>query len=267
MVEFSTILFSVDSGVATLTLNRPKALNALSPLMADEIVQALALVRADESVRALVLHGAGGAFCAGGDVRNTKAAGPRPATQAYATMDRYKRLATDLHSLDKPVVAAADGVAFGAGFSLLLLADIVLLSDRARLCMAFQRIGLLPDCGALFTLPRAVGLQRAKELIFSAREINAAEAQGMGLALEVVAPEDLLPRALQMARAFSGNATMAFSLTKRALNVSMHSDFDSMMTLEASGQALALSGEYLEEAARRFAAKQPAQFVWPKPLS
>ncbi|UUZ75990.1 enoyl-CoA hydratase/isomerase family protein [Polaromonas sp. P1(28)-13] len=142
-----------------------------------------------------------------------------------------------LEGVQRHVIGAADGVAFGAGFSLLLLADIVLLSDRARLCMAFQRIGLLPDCGALFTLPRAVGLQRAKELIFSAREIGAAEAQGIGLALEVLSPDALLPRAMETARAFCGASEASTPLVKRPLDASFQSDLETMfrLRLQAKG--------------------------------
>jgi 2-(1,2-epoxy-1,2-dihydrophenyl)acetyl-CoA isomerase len=179
-------------------------------------------------------------------------------------MERYSRLTLALHGLEIPVIAAAHGVAFGAGFSLLLLADIVLLASNARLCMAFERIGLVPDCGALFTLPRSVGLQRAKELMFSAREITAEEARGMGIALEVLPADALLPRALQMAAAFRGASPVAQAMAKRALNASLQSDLGTMLSIEETSQAVALSGDYVAEAARRFAAKEPAQFRWPK---
>jgi 2-(1,2-epoxy-1,2-dihydrophenyl)acetyl-CoA isomerase len=263
MADFETLLYAVNDGVATLTLNRPKALNALCPRMADELLEVLSLIRGNDEVRVVVLTGAGGAFCAGGDVRGMDTAGPRTATSAHAGMERYRRLVIELQGLDKPVLAAADGVAFGAGFSLLLLADIVLLSEHARLCMAFQRIGLIPDCGALFTLPRIVGLQRAKELMFSAREIDAREALSMGLALEVLAADRLLPRAMELAKAFCRASGTALALTKRALNVSQQIDLETMMALESSGQAVALSSAYLAEAARRFTAKEVPQFQWP----
>lgn len=257
-----TILFSVDEGVASIVLNRPNALNALNARMADELVEALTAVQENPDARVVLLEGAGGAFCSGGDVRDTSAAGPRTATHARAGMERYRRLTLALHDLDKPVIAAADGVAFGAGFSLLLLADMVLLSERARLCMAFQRIGLLPDCGALYTLPRAVGVQRAKELILSGREVQAGEALSLGLAMEVVPPMKLPSRARQLARALCGASPSAVPLTKRALNASMQSDLSTMLALEASGQGVALSSDYLAEAARRFASKQPPLFSW-----
>jgi 2-(1,2-epoxy-1,2-dihydrophenyl)acetyl-CoA isomerase len=231
--------------------------------MVDELVEALGRIRDDDAVRAVVLHGAGGAFCAGGDLRDTDAAGPRTAEQGQRVMARYHRLVRALQGLDRPVIAAVDGVAYGAGFSLLLLADIVLLGEDARLCMAFQRVGLVPDCGALYTLPRAVGLQRAKELMLSAREIGAQEAQSMGLALEVLPGVDLLPRALQMAQAFCGASPAAVPMIKRALDASLQADLDTVLALEASSQGVALSTAYVGEAARRFASKAEPQFRWP----
>ncbi|WP_431514128.1 enoyl-CoA hydratase/isomerase family protein [Variovorax sp. DAIF25] len=258
-----TLDYRLDDGVATLTLNRPEAKNALDPTMADELGECLAAIRADESVRVLVLAGAGGAFCAGGDVKAMGQGGPRTPEQRRAGLARYTRICTELMALDRPVIAAVDGVAYGAGFSLALMCDIVLLSERARLCMVFQRIGLVPDMGAFYTLPRVVGLQRAKELIFSAREIDAAEALRLGLAMEVVPAEALAARAQAIARSFAGASPVAMSIAKRALQASLGSDLQTLLEIESSGQALASNSDYAKEAVRRFAAREPAQFRWP----
>lgn len=258
-----TLDYQLDDGVATLTLDRPEAKNALDPTMADELGECLAAIRADESVRVLVLAGAGGAFCAGGDVKAMGQGGPRTPEQRRAGMARYTRICTELMALDRPVIAAVDGVAYGAGFSLALMCDIVLLSERARLCMVFQRIGLVPDMGAFYTLPRVVGLQRAKELIFSAREIDAAEALRLGLAMEVVPAEALAARAQAIARSFAGASPVAMSIAKRALQASLGSDLQTLLEIESSGQALASNSDYTKEAVRRFAAREPAQFRWP----
>ena len=258
-----TLDYRLDDGVATLTLNRPEAKNALDPTMADELGECLAAIRADESVRVLVLAGAGGAFCAGGDVKAMGQGGPRTPEQRRAGMARYTRICTELMALDRPVIAAVDGVAYGAGFSLALMCDIVLLSERARLCMVFQRIGLVPDMGAFYTLPRVVGLQRAKELIFSAREIDAAEALRLGLAMEVLPAEALAARAQAIARSFAGASAVAMSIAKRALQASLGSDLQTLLEIESSGQALASNSDYAKEAVRRFAAREPAQFRWP----
>jgi 2-(1,2-epoxy-1,2-dihydrophenyl)acetyl-CoA isomerase len=263
MNPYETLQLAVDGGVARLMLNRPEVLNAISRRMADELIDALAAVEANADVRALVLHGAGGNFCAGGDVRGMREAGPRSVADARAAMGRYRRMTEALQRLDRPVVAAVDGVAFGAGFSLALLADIVLLGERARLAMVFGRVGLIPDCGALYTLPRIVGLQRAKELVFSAREIGAAEALRLGLALEVLPGEALLERALAIAASFRGASALAVSLAKRALDQSQQSDLGAMLELEAADQALAMASDYHADAVRRFVSKERLRFQWP----
>lgn len=263
MSAFETLIYELAEGVATITLNRPESKNAINPAMADELGDLLTTIKRDASVRALVITGAGGAFSAGGDVRGMNSAGPRSPAQVRAGMERYRRATVELMGLDRPVIAAVDGVAYGAGFSLALLADIVLLSERARLCMVFQRIGLVPDFGALYTLPRAVGLQRAKELIYSARELGAHEALDLGIALEVLPVGELLPRAQALARSLCGASDAAMSVTKQALNASLGSDLTTMLEMEATGQAIAVSSDYLKESARRFVAKEPPQFRWP----
>ena len=257
-----TLRYELADGVARITLHRPEAKNAIDPRMADELGELLAGVRQDEAVRSLVLTGAGGSFCAGGDVRAMGSKGERSAEERRAGFRPFQRIARELLAMDRPVVAAVDGVAYGAGMSLLLMADIVLLSERARLCMVFQRIGLVPDLAALYTLPRVVGVQRAKELIFSAREIGAAEARDMGLAMEVLAADDLPARAMDIARSMAGASPFAVATVKRALQSSLNTDLDSLLELEASAQAIAGSSAYAREAMRRFAAKEAPQFRW-----
>jgi len=259
----TTLQLTREGGVATISLDRPEARNALSAQMADELTAALLALQVDEAVGAVVLTGAGGNFCAGGDVKAMGQGAPRTTEQRRAGMQRYRVLATALLGLDKPLVAALDGVAYGAGFSMALAADIVLVSDRVRLAMVFHRIGLVPDLGAWYTLPRVVGLQRAKELIYSAREIGAAEAVRIGLAFEALAPAQLLPRADAIARSFCGASAVAMSLSKRALQSSLQSELAVMLDMEAAGQAIASGSDYAREAVRRFAAKEPPQFAWP----
>lgn len=261
---FGTLLCDMSgAGVATLTLNRPASLNALSRQMADELTDALTRLAAEPQLRVLVLRGAGDAFCAGGDVRDMAGHGARQATEALEGMARYRRLVLALHGFPRPVIAAVDGVAFGAGMSLALLADIVLLSDRARLCMVFQRMGLMPDCAALYTLPRLVGLQQAKALALSAREIDAAEAQAMGLALEVLPWRSLHARANELAAAIAKGSPTALSLTKQALDASLQSDLPTMLAMEASAQAIALASEAHRIAAQAFVRKEEPTYVWP----
>lgn len=262
-MSHETLLVGREEGVATVTLNRPAAKNALSVAMAHELTAVCHELRSDADVSAVLLTGAGGDFCSGGDVKAMGERGASTPEQRRAHMGRYRELVTALMAIDKPVIAALDGVAYGAGFSLALTADIVLVSDRVRLAMVFHRIGLVPDVGAWYTLPRVVGLQRAKELIFSAREVGAAEALQMGLALEVLTPDALLPRATEIARSFAGASALAMSLSKRALQVSLQSELGAMMDMEAAGQALAGGSDYARESVRRFVAKEAPQFRWP----
>ena len=151
-------------------------------------------IKHDRSIRALVISGAGGHFCSGGDLRNIAKAGLDNQGWRERLRDLHGWL-QDLITLDRPVIAAVDGAAFGAGFGLALAADFVIATTRARFCVSFLRVGLVPDFGTFYTLPRIVGPQRAKELMLSAREVGAEEALRLGIAMELHPPEQLLARA------------------------------------------------------------------------
>ncbi len=258
-----TIELTREGDLATIVLNRPQARNALSPDMMDAFDQVLFDIGRDAGIRAVILTGAGSTFCAGGDVQRMNSAADETPDARRARLRRAHRSVKALHALDRPVIAAVDGAAFGAGFGLALLCDIVLASNRARFCMAFGRVGLVPDYGTLYTLPRIVGLQRAKELMYSAREIDPLEAQRLGIVLEVTEPENLMPRARAIAQALAQASPTALSLTKDALNASLGSSLDTMLELEAAAQGIAGSGAYARECFRRFAAKERGPFQWP----
>lgn len=257
-----TVLYEVADGIATLTLNRPAQKNAIDLVMRNEIAQVVAEIRADPGIHALIMTGAGGAFCAGGDIQTMD--GPAlPADVARSRMQDLHRWLEPLLTLDCPVIAAVDGVAYGAGFGLALTADFILASPRARFCLSFLRLGLMPDCGILYTLPRIVGMQRAKELIFSTRELTAEDAQQMGIVYEIQPQEHVVSRARELALAFTHASPTAISLTKRALNASLHCDLHTLLEMEASGQGIARATAYHRDAAARFLAKQAAIFRWP----
>jgi len=195
------VLYDVRDGVATITLNRPAQRNAIDEETRTGLARHIDQIERDRTVRAVVLTGSGGVFCAGGDLRAIRAAeldneGWRQRMRnAHAWFVR-------LLSLDRAVVAAVDGPAFGAGFGLALAADFIVASPRARFCLSFMRLGLVPDFGVLHTLPRIVGVQRAKELMLSAREVSADEAKALGIVLELVPQESLLQRAQAIAASF-----------------------------------------------------------------
>ncbi|MFT5643551.1 MAG: 2-(1,2-epoxy-1,2-dihydrophenyl)acetyl-CoA isomerase [Janthinobacterium sp.] len=261
--EMEAVSYTVSEGVATLTLNRPAQKNALDMVMRREIGAVVASIRCDRGIRALILAGAGGAFCAGGDLR-TMMDGGGTAEEARNRMADLHLWLAELLNLDRPVIAVVDGPAYGAGFGLALAADFILATPRARFCLSFLKLGLVPDCAVLYTLPRVVGLQRAKEMAFSTREIDADEALRMGIVFEMHAPERIDARALQLALSFAQASQTALGLTKRALNASLDSSLATMLELEASGQALARSTDFHRDALLRFVKKQPQRFQWPQ---
>ncbi|WP_085726534.1 enoyl-CoA hydratase/isomerase family protein [Pseudomonas sp. R37(2017)] len=259
----STIELTIDDGLATLTLSRPERKNALTVQMFAELLDALLHLRRNPDVRAVLLTGAGDAFCSGGDVNNM--GGSVEATNVRASMVENNRLLSAMADFDKPLIAAVDGVAFGAGFSLALAADFVIASERARFCMAFARVGLGPDLGASFTLPRVVGLQRAKELLYSAREVGAQEALALGIALEVHPVERFRARAEALARSMANMSTAAFFMTKRLLGRTFENDLAAQLDAEAAAQAVLLGSSYTRDASARFARKEAPRYQWPQP--
>lgn len=246
---------------ALVTLDSPAARNALTGPVKEGLARAIAQVKADPQVRAVVLAGANGAFCAGGDLRAMTAVTQLESDGLRARMHATHAIFRELLTLDRPVIAAVDGAAFGAGFSLALAADMVLVTPRARFCMVFMRVGLVPDCAASYTLPRVVGAQRARELFLSAREVDAQEALSLGIAMEQHEAQALLPRALALADSFAGASPLAVSLVKRmALDpAAMEAAFEA----EANAQALCFQTTPHRQAVQRFFDKLPAAFQWP----
>jgi 2-(1,2-epoxy-1,2-dihydrophenyl)acetyl-CoA isomerase len=256
------VLLDIADGVATVTLNRPKARNAIDLPMREALARLVPRVRDDAAVRAVVITGTGGAFCAGGDLRNIGA--------TRADNEAWRRRMRDTHAwlsqwmtMDKPIVCAVDGPAFGAGFGLALTGDFVIATPAARFCLSFMRVGLVPDFGVFYSLPRVVGVQRARELMLSAREVDADEALRLGLVMEVVPAEALAARARALAASFTGASSLAVSLVKRSMAAAPQGDLATMLDLEASAQALCFNTEAHREAVGRFLEKQPPAFRWP----
>lgn len=259
----SLVRIERQGATAVVTLDHPASRNALTAPVREGLAQAIAQIRADRDVRAVVLTGANGAFCAGGDLRGIAAAGDLESDGWRARMHAANAVFRELQTLDRPVIAAVDGAAYGAGFSLALAADFVLATPRARFCMVFMRLGLVPDCGATYMLPRVVGAQRARELMLSAREVGAQEALSLGIAMELHEPPALLPRALALADSFAAASPLAVGLVKRfSLDPgAMESAFEA----EANAQALCFQSTPHRDAVKRFLDKQPLAFEWPRP--
>nr|WP_144640779.1 enoyl-CoA hydratase/isomerase family protein [Bordetella genomosp. 13] len=258
---YGNLLFTCGQGVATLVLNRPHRRNALDQVLRDELAEAVTRVRRDRDIKVLVLKGAGGAFCAGGDIESMQR--QADAEQARDRMVALHGVIHDLLTLDRPVIAAVDGAAYGAGLGLALTADLILASPRAQFCLSFLRLGAVPDSGVFYTLPRIVGVQRAKALAFSTRPFGAEEARDLGIVMEIVPTERLDDRADRMARALAGLPTAVLGMTKRAFDASLDSGLPAMLEMEAAAQGVARSTAYHQEAVRRFLDKQPPAFQWP----
>jgi len=260
-MSLPSVISENRDGVFIISLNRPESKNAfdleMRALLAEKIYEA----RDIQSVRAVIIRGEGTAFCAGGDLKSLSEE-DRP---IFRDRERIRRLHIwfrELVNLEKPTIAAVDGPAFGAGFNLALACDFIIGTPTARFAAVFSRIGLVPDLGGFFLLPRIVGLQRAKELVFSAREISAEEALGLGILHSVVPSESLFEAALNLASHFANASTDALGIAKNILNRSFNLDQDTLAELESSAQAMAIHSDYHREAVARFLSKQPMRFQW-----
>jgi enoyl-CoA hydratase/carnithine racemase len=248
---------------AVLTMDRPQARNALDLSLREAFADAVEQVRDDPQVRAVVLTGAGGHFCAGGDVKTI--AGGQEQRNIYEGRERIRKIHRwfdELVDLEKPVIAAVDGVCFGAGLSLALAADFVLATPRAKFCAVFARLGFVPDMGAMYLLPRAIGLARAKELVFSARVVEAQEALEIGL-VQQVCTGDVRQGAIDFAGRFEHAPTGAIGLAKSVMNHAFESERRSVYAQEAMAQAMARESAFHHEAVRRFLAKEGPAWQWP----
>ena len=259
------VLLDITNGVATITLNQPKARNSFSPEVREAMSRIVPQVIADEAVRSVILTCAGGVFCAGGDIRGMKERiGHFDVMETRARMGELYAWVQPLIEMDKPLIAAVDGPAFGAGFSLALAADLVLATPNSRFCLSFMRIGLVPDCGAFYTLPRVVGVQRAKELMLSAREIDVTEAQALGVVMEVVEQPELLARARTYAESFANASRVGTALIKQRMGQALENDLTTTLGNEINDQTLCFADPYNAEAVQRFLNKEPTLYQWPR---
>lgn len=221
--RFETILLDVDDGVATITLNRPDQLNAVTPLMIDELIAALDITDADDAVRAVIFTGAGKAFCAGADLSRGPSAfdfegGPANSDQQEAGRDGGGRVALRLFDSLKPVIAAVNGAAVGVGVTMQLPMDIRIAATGARFGFVFARRGIVPEATSSWFLPRIVGIPTALAWCYSGRLVTAPEALDKGLISEIHAPEDLLAAARTIAREIADHsAPVSVALTRAML--------------------------------------------------
>ncbi|MFJ8816595.1 enoyl-CoA hydratase/isomerase family protein [Amycolatopsis thermoflava] len=236
------IRVSGEGPVRTLTIDRPARRNALAASTADELAAEVRRAESDRNVGALVLTGAGGHFCAGGDADSALAAIADESDDAPERLMRaYHRAVEAIWTSPLPVIAAVSGFAYGAGFNLMLACDLVVCSADSRFCQVFLRRGVVPDFGGAYLLPRLVGMQRAKELILLAPEIDAEHAHRLGLVNEIVAEgADLPGRARELGEALAAGSRFTVAQTKKLLNASTAGTLPASLELEAITQAAVL---------------------------
>jgi 2-(1,2-epoxy-1,2-dihydrophenyl)acetyl-CoA isomerase len=255
------VLRTVDAdGVRTLTLNRPKAYNALSVELKERLLDALREAAATPEVRAVVLTGAGKAFCAGQDLKEHADGLASGSAPLNTVTKHYNPIIRTIVEMPKPVIAAVNGTAAGAGAGFAYACDLRLAAESARFLMAFAGVGLGPDSGASWTLQRLIGYGRASELMLLGRPVDAPEAQRLGLVSEVVADEELAGRAHAVAAKLAAGPTLAFAKVKEVLGKAATCTLDEALAIEDKAQSLLGATADHQEAVAAFVAKRAPEF-------
>jgi 2-(1,2-epoxy-1,2-dihydrophenyl)acetyl-CoA isomerase len=261
-MTYKCLIYEVKDGVATLTLNRPERLNALGDTLRDDLQDAVTRASEDPDVRVMIVTGAGKGFCSGGDVKamneRKESGGGRPILEKVAP--GRDRTVLALRDSPKPVIAAVNGAAAGAGMNLALCCDMRLASTAAKFSQAFVRRGLHPDWGGTYFLPRVVGAAKACELIFTGEVIDAQEALRLGIVSAVYSPEELLPAAHALARRIADGPPIAIRLAKRAIYHNLDSDLRQALEFETFAQNICFDTEDAAEGIRAFVEKRPPSF-------
>lgn len=255
----TTILLQRDGAVARLTLNRPERLNALTLGMLGELSAALTDLDGDDTIRAIILTGTGRGFCAGQDLTDHEAMDDTRAVRAVVER-HYNPVIRQIRALPQPVVAAVNGVAAGAGCSLALACDIVVATESAKFTNAFVNIGLIPDCGGSYFLPRLVGQARALGLTLLGEPLEARIAADWGMIWKAVPDADFASAVDALARRLAEMPTAAIGLIKHAINVSGHHSLEQQLAVEAELQAAAAETEDYQEGRAAFLEKRKPRF-------
>ncbi len=251
------VMLTVEDNVALVMLNRPETLNALSDLVKEELMRAMDFVRTDDSVKSVVLAGTGRSFCAGGDISGM---GKRTAVESHQRLGEINDIVTAMAETEKTVIAAVQGPVAGAGVSLALAADVIFASDEARFIFSFSKLGLMADAGGMYFLPRAVGVHKAKTLLFSGGILTAQDGLNYGFVHEVCPRESLHAQALAYAQELAHGPTRAYAAIKGIVNRSLEYDLRTVLQLERSQQTVLQQTQDHKEGVDAFRDKRPPKF-------
>jgi 2-(1,2-epoxy-1,2-dihydrophenyl)acetyl-CoA isomerase len=257
-VAYETIIYEKDSGVVTITLNRPQALNAFVPQMNKEVLEALKEGERDPDVRCLMLTGGGRAFCAGQDLKARTA--DQKGSLGASLREKYNPMIRQIRQMEKIVIAAVNGVAAGAGCNLALACDLRVASEEAKFIQSFVRVGLAPDSGGSFILPRLVGFSKAMELLLLGETVDAREAQRIGLVAKIFPAQDFARAAREIAQQVA-RSPRAIGLIKRAVNHATMPELESSLEYEAYLQEIAGRTADYDEGVRAFLEKRTPLFT------
>ena len=244
-----------EDGIAVVSLNRPEILNVLSNTMCREATKLLKSLEKDPNVRAIVLTGEGRAFCAGLDLSEIRT-GEGDTVSIYRRMEAANSLIVLLTQIMKPIVAAVNGVATASGMNLCLACDLVVASRNAKFSQNFGHVGLIPDVGGAYLLPRIAGVSKAKEIIFLDRELSAEEAQRLDIVTQLVEPEQVMDTAKTLARKMAAGPSFAFSIAKKMLGKCEEMDITTALHMESLSQALLTNTEDHKKGMEAFFARR-----------
>lgn len=256
------LLIEQQEGVRVITLNRPDKLNAFNGELGFKLQDALKEAERDKDTRCIVLTGAGRGFCAGQDLQDRMVSfegGQRPSL-GDSIKQRYNPIIIKIRRMEKPIIAAVNGVAAGAGASLALVCDLKIVAENANFIQSFSKVGLIPDSGSTFILPRLIGYTKAFELMLTAGKLDANEALRLGLVNRVVPQENVMKEAMQLATDLSRGPSKAFGLTKRALNRAIFPDLEELLEYEAQLQEIAGRSDDFREGVTAFVEKRSAVY-------
>lgn len=255
------VLTEHDAGVVILTLNRPEIRNAMNVELTEAFTDAIAAIRADGAVRAVVVTGAGSAFCAGGDLSWIRPGPDANVADMRSKMRAFYPRFLSVRSLDVPVIAAINGAAVGAGLCMAMACDIRIAANDARLSVPFTKLGMHPGMAATYLLTRLVGTARASELLFTSEPVDGERAERIGLVNHAVPAAEVLPRAMEMARAIADNAPLPMGMTKRAIYLAERADMETMLEYEGLAQPITLATRDLLEGLTAFRERRAPDFT------